>query len=360
MKLDTNTCLEAFKIVDMVDMQPGMLSSQFVRLTADKKLRLSLTGVCIGEAVVKLPEPEAWKFYIDRRVLGAFLASTKAKQISLEHHNGELRLVAGRQQKVLVSNSEDVSGYTSWSRKESNATLKLSETLRKELKLLAEYAPTTAAADHLSAVNMVKGYGTIGTDSFIIAAYLDPSTAISFPLPVVLTKTLASKQVDELLLNKGGAGVQFSNGYLYQTVVARARTNYPLKKIQGVLNDAQKLKPLLSVDPGKLHEGLTKVKAFVFGSSVDIEVTIEAGKTEDSLQLSLNLVNGSAQVNIAGKYTGSSPLVFPIDKIAPWIEHIASLKDAKTIYGSMGEGYTSLRSSKGNKHHILVCAGKGK
>src|SRR6185369_4668840 len=174
-------------------------------------------------------------------VISAFLNSAKSKVITVEHKDNALLWKSCRQ-KIVSTAMDAVTGYATWT--PAGTKLALTPTLRKELALHAQYAPLTAAADHLSAVCLCKGYGVLASDSFVVSTCLDKSQPTSMKLPVLLAGLLGGSNGAAVLVDKNGAGIQYTNGYLYQPLAANCITGYPLKKISQVVAERVNVKPV--------------------------------------------------------------------------------------------------------------------
>jgi hypothetical protein len=361
MKLQTEDFRKVFKIIDLVENHAGLLSSQFVKLTCNQgSIQMALAGLCIAESRLKTPEAvEIWNFYLDRRVLAAFLDTTRAQTIDVTLQKGSLTLLAGRQ-KANFTAMDEVSGYSIWKPKPGTLrSLKLSDEMRQELGVLAEYAPITAAADHLSAVYLVEKYGIIATDSFVIAACLDPGISHTFPLPVVLSKLAAGNKVTSLDLDKTGAGIRFPEGHVFQPISARCQKEYPLRKIQDALKVHQTVKPILKINAGKLNDSIEHLQKFIFGSDVDVLLQLQAGQREGNLLMLLDLVRGKTQIASAGELvTKGLDLKWPVAKIAPWVSYVAKLDKEGTILCAFDpqSHCNILQMAHGKRRYILVVA----
>ncbi len=352
MKIVTQDLQEAFKVVDQVDTQPGLASSQFLRLEAsDTELKLSLTGLCVGYVTCPVEEGKDWMWYIDRRVVSAFLASAKSKAITVDHKDNALLWKSGRQ-RITSTAMDAVTGYANWV--PSGNKLALTATLRKELALHAQYAPQTAAADHLSAVCLCKGYGVLASDSFVVATCLDKTQPTSLKLPVLLTSLMGNGAA--VLVDKNGAGIQYSNGYLYQPLATNCVTGYPLKKIAQVVTERSGLKPLLKVKARSFFDTLTHLKNYVFGSITDLLVTCTASKTPGHVNLTLDVISGQAQTAMEADYATEFKLSWNLGKLLPWAEHIASLDGDTVVSCGQKDGCYVFSARIGKPLRMLVIA----
>lgn len=348
MKFETEHAQAAFKIVDRVGTHAGILSSQFIMLQYTKgRLYMNLTGHAVGSASFPVTEDSgaSWTFYLDRRIFGAFLASTQAKTVELKHDNA-LTLKAGRHKANIPAMSRVV-GYSKW-KPETVKTINISEDLQTELAMMADYAPITAAADHLSAVYLVKGYGILATDSFCLSAFIDPTISTTFPLPVVFTK-LITKDTGTIQTDGNGAGIRFPEGYIYQANSAKSQTDYPLDDIKKVASGALTVKPAVKIPAKRLLEGLAYLNGFVFGSAADVSVELSGKAGEKTIRLSMSSPAGEVH-KLLGEFeilASEFSLKWPILKVMPWVTHVASLDEM-------------ISCSQKDGHHLLVSGDKKK
>jgi len=358
MKIDTEEIRTAFKIVDMVDTQPGLLSSQFVRVESAKDtLKLSLTGLCVGQASCPVAEAkDPWTWFVDRRVLGAFLSSSKAKTISVTLTKDALVWQGGRQ-KITAAGMEAVTGYSEWKPSKDAQKLSLTAELRKELAVQAQYAPTTAAADYLSAIVVNKGYGVFASDSFVIVSHLDKTRPASLRLPVTLSSVLtATNGTPEALIEKDGAGVRYPNGYIYQPLNANCITNYPLKKIMSVIDGRLTTPAIVRIKAKAFADALSQIKAYIFGSSVDLSVTCQQSASAGYASLALDVVQGKAQTSVAAEFKADFKLSWMIAKVAPWVEYISSLDPEVAVNCGQKDGCYTFSATVGKYPRWLVVA----
>ncbi len=329
MTFETDKALAAFKVVDLVGLHAGILSSQFIMLQySSGKLFMNLTGHAVASTSFPVTGDSGanWTFFLDRRVLGAFLSSTQAKTIDLKMDN-TLTLKAGRHRAVVPAMSRVV-GYSRWKPDASVKSIKISDELKTEFSMMADYAPITAAADHLSAVYMVKGYGILATDSFCLSALQDSTIAKTFPLPVVLAK-LITGSVDTIQIDGGGAGIRFPEGYVYQASSARSQTDYPLEDIKKVVNGALTTKPAVKIPAKRLLEGLAYLNGFVFGSASDVNVELSGKTGEKVIRLSMSSPAGEVHKLLTESeiLVPEFSLKWPLLKVLPWVTHIATLDE---------------------------------
>ena len=331
MKLDTDTLRQSFQMIDQVGAHAGLLSSQFIKMTFGDKLSMNLSGLAIAGTTLPVLEkdPAPWTFYLDRRMLAGILSTTSAKTVSLNLDKDVMTILAGKQ-KAIIPGISAIVGYSSWKPKDTLKTLKLTDDLRAELNSLADYAPMTAAADHLAAVYMIKGYGIIATDSISLSAYLDSGISETFPLPVILTKLVANNG-DALKLDDRGAGIRNAFGYVYQTLNPKCSTDYPLTKVQKAIEAGLAEKTGLEIPIKRLYEGFQYLNSFIFGSAVDVMVEVFA--SPQSTRMVMKTSQGEVRREIPDTKV-SSTLYFKwrYEKVNPWLEHVHSVDEKAQVH----------------------------
>ena len=355
MKLTTSELQTAFKIVDLVDTQPGLLSSQFIQLEAkDSKLYLSLTGICVGWAECPVLEPGPdFTWWLDRRVLSAFLSGASAKTITTVLQKDVLLWKAGAQ-KITSTAMTPVTGYTTWEPKKEAVALNLTPELAKELALHAQYSPATASADHLAAVLLVKGYGTLASDSFVISVGFDKTLTSTIKLPGMLAGKLPNG-VTSILVEKAGTGIRFAQGYLYQPLAVNAITSYPLKDITNVVATHLPVKSVVKIKAKDLLDALNQIKGYVFGSSIDLRVLCAPSKTTGFASLTLDVIQGKVETSLAAEYTTDFKLSWALVKLLPWVEFLYNQDNAATVVcGQKNDSFVF--SVRGNRHYLLIVA----
>ena len=360
MKLPVDDFRKAFGVINLVGSHAGLLSSQFIKMVCSKGiLKMSLTGLCLGESQITIPDTSAsWTFYLDRRVLEAFLNTTRAQTLDLVLQKESLTLLAGKQ-KASSTPMNEVSGYSHWKPNGTLRSMKLSEQMHKELGVLSSYAPITAAADHLSAVYLIQKYGIIATDSFVVAACFDASLPSTFPLPVVISKLASDNKVSHLELDKTGAGIRFPEGYVYQTISSRCQTDYPIKAVQEVLRTSRSVPPVLKITAGHLFDSLEYLKKFIFGSDTDINIQCQAGQKEKTVLLTMDLIRGRTQTAAVGDMVAKDlDLKWPVSKVDSWISYIAGLDRDQPIHCCVDPKSKSniLIAPAGKRSYVIVIA----
>ena len=362
MEIKTEELKEAFAIVDQVSPHSGLLSSQYLKLTGEKdQLHLSVTGLVVAGATVTVtPPPSTWPkaFFLDRRILGAFLGGTRAEKITLDMDAKRLLLRSGHH-KVQIGVMDDVRGYEHWEgAKKPDTTLTLTDGVLKDVGMLASYAPVTVAADHLSAVYLVKGYGILATDSFILAAVLSKKTPETFPLPVTLAALLAGFPKREVTLQaKQGAALQLPTGYLYQTISARCVKSYPTQALQKIVATAMAEKAGGQVGLSHLQNGIGQVGDFIFGSS---DAFLEFAFQPDSKfgVLTTKLLQGLVTRKVAATAAAAITFRWPVAPVLRWVEYLAKADKDKQLVISCGrlESGPFLRCTAAGKQYLLLMA----
>ena len=357
MKFPTVDLRETFAVVDKVEPQVGMQSSQFVHLNLAKgKLNMAMCGLVVSESNCNA-EGTMDSFFADRRVLGAFLGSCRGVVVDITVKENQMTLKSGRQQVVLTGMSE-ISGYGKWQPNGKLPKLALTDELRKELSMLSQYAPITAASDHLSAVYLLKSYGILATDMFAIAACLDSSIDSTVPLPIGLAKLAGKLDARHFQVDKEGAGIQLPRGYLYQALSTRLK-EFPLKAVRGLLDGAKEQPTVASFKASDLLHGLTHLRQFIFGGSGE-DAVVEVNCTPEQTTFTLQMAQGTAHCKVPthGKLTKPVKLKWLLNPMLPWVEYVAGEEEA-IVQCTQADGNHGFRSKHKSKQYILILADKG-
>lgn len=356
----------AFTLVDRVGANPGLLASQYVKLIYEPKpgvLRLLVTGLTMAEATVKVNlGTQAWKFFVDRRVLGVFLNSA-ATDILASLKETTLTLKSGRR-RIEVTSASEISGYSRWKPSDTAKKFKLSDdSLVSDLTFLSKYAPMTAAADHLSVVCLAKGLGVVATDTFTFAARIDPGMAVSFPLPADLASTLEaiyrSGGLNHLLIEPNGVGAQCNGGYLYQTA-STASKKYPLDHLKRLIKKGQEFETAIAFQAKPLNEALEYLHGFVFGSDVDTVVRGKAAKKGMTLTTDLPHLHGTVDKWVPS--TGQLDFVWSLPTVSAWVNRMVALGAEAVVYFRMADdfiyGFRAV-AKEGAPMYLLMLADHG-
>ena len=357
MKIDINELKAAWEIVNGVDTASGIASSQTARLVAKGgMLEMSLEGLCSGRSSCPTDDlAAAWTWYVDRRVISAFLSASKGKTVSLDRVKDSLIMRCGRQ-KITVVSMADISGYSDWDPSASNGTftLKLSEDFAAELLLHSRYA---AKEDDMAAICLEKGYGMLSSDSFAVNVEHDKGRKASYKIPSLLAGFLSAKGAKEVLIEKNGAGVRWPNGWLYQPLPVNCVAGYPLKRVATISSDVASAKPLVKIAAKALSEALASLKPYAFGGT-DLHVRCLPSKTDGRADLFLDTASGSAQTGVDATWgdPSTSILKWPFERLLPWVDHVAAGEPNIPISCGEKDGLYAF-TVKGKKHRVLVIAG---
>lgn len=352
MKLDWKVLSDAFKVVDHVPSLNAIPSSLFVRLQSNKG-KLSLAMKSIASAEVSVPaENQSWTFFVDRRLLGAFLsanANTKTPIEILSTPQKELVLRCGRRRLVLTE-VEAIAGYEHWKR--SGLEVQFNEAQQKALTVAAKFAPQTMAADHLSCVQLVKDYGMIATDSYVIFGCRDSSIKHTLPFPLLLPGLINGGKV---LVSDAGSAVDFGNGYIHQPVSDRCVKEFPLKPMRAMLGKAASCPPLFAVPAKALLGILNRLSSFIFAASDDAVLHCHAPK--DSLPLLFDLKTSQGVIHDKLKLDSSTSadvnMNWKYSALKTWLEYAESVA-AKTIYVGVEEHVVVFRSKTKDGNGIYL------
>jgi len=335
MILETAILKKAYKIIDQVVPGPGLLSSQFARISASaKSLTINLSGLVFAE--ISLPftdhDSASWSFYADRRVLGGFINSATTEKIELILAKDQVTMKSGRQ-KILLVPMGDISGYQQWKRSPKAKVVELPESIHRDLVLLAKYSPDLAALDHLSAVQIIKGYGMIATDSMILCAKTDPKVDCNIALPSGIAKLVPTLDCKQMVIEPSGVGLILEHGYLYQTNSQKLLNEYPLETVKDLISGGMKAEAVMKISGSEFSNALQYLDNFA-GFGAGSGASISATTNKKVLTLSLKLPSGVIEKRIPLLNEPSQMSEsWQIEPLVPWVKHIADvLKDSQVIH----------------------------
>jgi hypothetical protein len=357
-KIELSVFREAFGVVDLIDSSSVIPSSQFVRMKVEGgKVMMAMAGTAFAESWLQSKEKESWTTYIDRRLLSAFLASAKTKAAEMTvKEDGAVTLRAGRQRAKTASATE-IGGYGSWTQgKETPISL---AGLDADLAMVSAYAPEKmVASEHLEMVQVLEGYGMLATDTFALAASLDPRIKQSFQIPPALSRLAVKLGAEEILVGKAGAAVQAACGYVYQAASAKAK-EYPIKSVRDLAAKAQQAKTAATFLAKDLREGIEHLRKFVFGSEEEAVVECSLAPKGGVLLILKMMQGGSVEKAIPAEAADGFTARWPMSKLRPWLERVATVDpEAKVRCGSF-ESCQAMTTSAGKRKYVLVLAEVG-
>ncbi len=232
MKIKLEDFRGAFEICDSVQASPVMDSSQFVRLKQNaSELTISLTGILRAEAKVTSAVPGGkWTSYVERRILKAFLSTSKSADIEFFYKD---KLTLKTDQRLEVAPHTVISGYETWT---PNNLFDLEPEQTKALRTAVKYLPHTAGTDHVDAICFCKDYGVVVTDTLFMMGILGSPVKTDFFLPGSLAKVLSGNP-NKIAADKTGVGIGFSSGFVFQPLSSDL-DRYPVNKCKSMIEEA--------------------------------------------------------------------------------------------------------------------------
>ena len=318
MKIKLEKLRSAFAVLDSVAAVAALESSQHVRFKrTDAELAMSLTGTALAESRVALSEPGKWTAYVDRRALKAFLATARKDEIEVfVDKSGTILMKAG--QRLEIPARAVVAGYESW---KPVGEYDLAPELKAAVGVAVKYLPSAAGAESVEAVNFVKGYGVVATDTIFLMAHLAASIKQSFFLPAAVAQFLASSG-GKLATDDRGAGAVTPDGHVFQPRSADL-DNYPLDMCKASLAAALKSPTVAEASAEDLLEVITTASQFLVDKAEDAKVESAA----KGISFTVDLGAGKFQKTIPAKLVnGMAAAVWPIRRLQPWLEFAAGFK----------------------------------
>jgi hypothetical protein len=346
MKIKLEKLKSAFAVCDAVVAVAALESSQHVRLKrTDSELSLALTGISFAESRVAVAEPGKWTAHVDRRALKAFLATARKDEVEVfVDKSGAILMKAG--QRLEIPARAVVAGYESW---KPVGEYDLSPELKAAVGVAVKYLPSAAGAESVEAVNFVKGYGVVATDTIFLAAYLSPSIKQSFFLPAAVAQFLASSG-GKLATDDRGAGAVTPDGHVFQPRSADL-DNYPLDMCKTSLAIALKSPTVAEASAEDLLEVIQTASQFLVDKAEDAKVEPAA----KGISFTVDLGAGKFQKTVPAKLVnGMAAAVWPIRRLAPWLERAAACQARVEIAKTANA--TCLRYLDGKIRSALVFA----
>lgn len=291
MKIAVDALLEAVSILDRVPTRTGIASSEFVRLVSKKgMLHLSLASDLVGNAKVPIEDPQDFTFFVERRLLFPFLSPSKGrnKPFTLSLDGDGLQIQEGRR-KGRYGAVDAQKGYSSGV-PDGEKEVKISDTLKEELRLAAKYASVDQLAPELACVWLdAKRNGVYATNKFSVF-FAETEVKSTGPLPGSFPELLSGST--SVMVSAEGARILFPSGWLSQSFNEKALKEFPRKSIDASLEAAKGWKSRLKIQAGKLMDALTRLGGYVAGASSDETVINVVCRKGDAV---LDLVSQATQ-----------------------------------------------------------------
>lgn len=325
MLIDSTELREALRIIDLVQSQQGIDSSQFIRLSvADSTVSLAISGTSIAEAsvtIAKADGAEPYSVHVDRRMVNAFVAGAVAhgqKAVDITHRDdGTVLMKAGRQ-RINLADAQVTSAYEQWVEDTDQTVITPTADWSKYLAALCEYVPeSVTSVEHLSAIFSIENYGLLATDTFCVAGYLDKQMQQTVPVPAGIAKL---SQGLPITADSKGAGILYPSGYVYQTVVADCLTKFPLSMAQKLIRGAITTQAHALIESQALFDSLSYMKSFVFGADPTVTVTIQAEAGAKDAMISLDIAQGNVRRKMPCTVHTAINRKWRLAKILPWLE----------------------------------------
>jgi len=347
-KLKLESIRSAFALVASVPAITAVDSSAFVRLEHGAgHFTLDLCGVLWGHASIKTGDTQKWEFFVDRRVLSAFLSTAKGQDVDIICKGTQLVMKAG--QTLDIPSHDAVTGYQTW---KPAKTFSMSGDWIAGLQTLVRYCPAMPGMEYVDAVNFQRGYGAIATDTMVIAAILDPKAAWTMLVPSSLASLIKQFDGAQLAAEKTGFGIVTELGSVYQPLDDNLNT-YPVQKLKEVINGAAKSKVLAEMDVTELRGVLDDAAAFLMDTNESAVVSVEDG----ALTANVEVHGGKFQRSI--KVTGKGavkPSRWPVKQLAPWLAYLDGVDPESKVGYAREPDLRILLSKVGGRQNVLVFA----
>jgi len=112
---------------------------------------------------------------------------------------------------------------------------------------------------------------------------------------------------------------------------------------------------VLKVKAKAFFDTLTHLKAYVFGSITDLQVTCTSSKVANHASLTLDVISGQVSTSMEAEYSAEFKLAWGLAKILPWVEYITILDTDAVISCGQKDG-CHVFSARAKHHRLLVVA----
>ena len=351
MKLKLDDLKKCHAVIDRVAANPGLVSSQYVKLHQEAgRLTFSLTGILWAESSMKSdPNGGKWTFHADRLPLAAFLNAVSGETMEFGVTKDKVLVArSGGHRLDLPDQAQPISGYESW---KPTKLIELDPRHMAALGMMAECCPKGIGMEHVEAVNLISGWGSVATDTLVIAALLeDPKQDLMLP-PDFCAALGGMEGVTKIAVEKSGVGVALPGGWIYQPLAAHTM-NYPVDMVKGVIAGAMKAKPTAVCPAESLNNALTSAATFmqVVGSA---KVAIANGKAVMTVEV------GGGKYERAFVMKGDlavQDITWPVSKLARWVAYVAGLEPGALVAYAKMKDASVLRTTAAKQRHVLVFA----
>jgi len=357
----------AYQVATLVGTHAGLLSSQFIRIQLLKRaLSMNLSGLVISEATIPRSatssengDPEEGIWYVDRNLVGGFLSGhPRAKSIRCTFRKDHMQLSCRRHRLRLLST--EVTGYQTWKRGKSDKLVSFDKGTLERLDTLEAYVSGTAAADHLNAIRIIKGYGALATNSFVLGAILDKSLKTTMFAPPRLPRIAVMTDATKVVASRHGAAVVFADGYAYQEVSENCYTQFPDKQLRSLIDGLQRGTPEICIPFGVFHEVISQLSSLVFDVGVRNTAVFECTGTQSKgkVTIKLRLPQGSTERTFKHTLQQDFQLQWPLRWTQHWVLNLPrdDINEVACYKTSVGSGFVAA-TSDGKRSYVLLVAG---
>lgn len=349
MKVQAEKFAATLRTIGAVAAEPAIAASQFVRLIAKgDSIRLTLAGIMFGDGSVKadLPSKEEWTFYADRKVLMAFVSSASGT-IELTLKDSTMVVVGSSQTMKLSAPTEAISGYGLWPTTEKIALPINGE----DLAMLNQYCSTGAGGEQFSAVQFIKGFGALASDS-VVLSLVKNAVCPKLVLPSNLASEAAKSKADSILMGKNGVGVVLEAGRLYQTLHTSLKS-CPVDKLTEVAKTGLSKPVVFSCPASDLESAVGDLNKYPYtGASLIGEVVLQ----DKQLKIQVTFPSGTAKRSLDVKPTPKTDLTtqWALNRIYPWIRYISGKDSTASITCRRMDAATVFDCTLDKNQYVLV------
>lgn len=301
MKVPVEALLNATSAICLIPSRAGILSSEFIKLRANKnKLYLSLAAEIYGTTYAKAVESteDSWVYYVDRSsfepfVKAAYTLGQKSPftfRITKED-KPQLVMSCGARKAVFQS-VQEIDGYSDKA-DFVGKELKLTKDQKYLLRLGVKYATNDPTFAHLNCVYLAERKACLASNQLAAIVLEDAAAPMSVPLPLLLLSILDSDKVKNILVSPDFSKVITTCGFLCQLTNKKASSDFPAHTIFKNVKMASKTKRRFVLKASALLSALKRLETYI--ASIirrDMTITVTGVKGESKIKLLATVPSG--------------------------------------------------------------------
>lgn len=264
MRVTSDDLLQALAIIDNVPSRAGIPPSEFIKVKAGKaQLSLSLSADVFGTVSIPGDVTENWIAFLDRSSFVPFVRASKelgskvAFVFKRQEKSGRVVVKCGSRFGYF-NKVTNVSGYSEVANVPGIKT-KLSSVQRAHVKLAAQYATPDPTVAYLNCVFFGKDGGVLASNERSAIRIESKSIGRALPIPLGILNTLDHEAVKSVVLGETHAKVNFTIGYICQTVNQKTVKQFPVVALTKAMETAKGYPKRFSIDAKSLAGAIIRL-----------------------------------------------------------------------------------------------------